>query len=263
MYLRLHCSFTQTGFFHKKTKTKQRITSKNVHHRLNKKKIKWTRCSIVNMAHKAASPPSCLVVRWKKKNHQKRPLFRGFLIHKQRKSKEKEAIMMVGWVSSEEDVVCSALLQQGPLLRLWMTGPGTPKQPLTLQTSRLRKSERSLNSLVGVVYRVMLLRQFNNRAKILRWPASLSASISVQWHSEASVQCECCVFDSSHRTCRCRSDWEEMNKVVTPARGGGHLPFRFRMLHSCVNVRKFPRRCGWRGGSQRIFSSQIFRLIPK
>lgn len=130
-----------------KNKTKQRISSKNVHHR---SKIKWTRCSIVNMAHKAASPPSCLVVQWKKKkkNHQKCPLFRGFLIHKQRKNKEKEAIMMVGWVSSEEDVVCSALLQQGPLLRLWMTGPGTPKQPLTLQTSRLRKSERSLDGLV-------------------------------------------------------------------------------------------------------------------
>lgn len=150
----------------------------------------------------------------------------GFLIHKQRKRKEKEATMMEGWVSSEEDVVWSALLQQGPLLRLWMTGPGTPKQPLTLPTSRLRKSERSLDGLVGVVYRVMLLRQFNNRAKILQWPASSSASLSVQWHSEASVQCECCVFDSSHRICRCRSDWEDMNEVVTPARGlvGGICP---------------------------------------
>lgn len=52
---------------------------------------------------------------------------------------------MEGWVSSEEDVVCSALLQQGPLLQPWMTWPRytkTTSDPPNVKAVKVRAVSR-------------------------------------------------------------------------------------------------------------------------
>lgn len=121
-------------------------------------KYKQTRCLVVNMAYEAASPPSCLVhttEQYTVQNDQKLLIFSfmGSLLHA-----EKKDIIIAGRVLSEKDT--SALLSfTGTSCRdvsfssEWLAP--VSQSALWPPPSRLRQSERSLEGLVGVIYKVM------------------------------------------------------------------------------------------------------------
>lgn len=120
-------------------------------------KYKQKRRLIVNMAYEAASPPSCLV-HTTEQYSASRPETPDLFLHGIFVTCRKKDISTAGRVLSEEDM--SALLSfTGTSCRdvsfssEWLAP--VSRSALWPPLSRLRQSERSLEGLVGVIYKVM------------------------------------------------------------------------------------------------------------